>query len=169
MCWRTFANMSWRSVQTFLVLLHTEAGGTPAFQSAPLRGKCCRLRRHWAFWFCRCVLAIQLSACADATAWQSVAHLTITNMSWRSVQTFLVLLHTEAGGPPAFQSAPLRGKCCRLRRHWAFWFCRCVFRPRCRRVRRRNRPAVGYPPYVVARRSVTHLTITNAFHAPFRR
>jgi hypothetical protein len=33
MCWRTFANTSWRSVQTFLVLLHTEAGGTPAFQS----------------------------------------------------------------------------------------------------------------------------------------
>ncbi|MDR1922728.1 MAG: hypothetical protein LBQ66_00020 [Planctomycetaceae bacterium] len=23
-----------------------------------------------------------------------------------------------------------------------------VIRPRCRRVRRRNRPAVGYPPYV---------------------
>ncbi|MDR1925138.1 MAG: hypothetical protein LBQ66_12270, partial [Planctomycetaceae bacterium] len=40
--------------------------GTPAFQSAPLRGNCRRLRRHWAFWFCRCVLAIQLSACADA-------------------------------------------------------------------------------------------------------
>jgi hypothetical protein len=32
--WRTFADTSWRSVQTFLVLLHTEAGGTPAFQSA---------------------------------------------------------------------------------------------------------------------------------------
>ncbi|MDR1922945.1 MAG: hypothetical protein LBQ66_01120 [Planctomycetaceae bacterium] len=24
----------------------------------------------------------------------------------------------------------------------------CVLRPRCRRVRRRNRPAVSYPPYV---------------------
>jgi hypothetical protein len=32
-CWRTFANPFWRSVQTFLVLWHTEAGGTPAFQS----------------------------------------------------------------------------------------------------------------------------------------
>ncbi|MDR1925865.1 MAG: hypothetical protein LBQ66_15975 [Planctomycetaceae bacterium] len=30
-----------------------------------------------AFWFYQCVLAIQLSACADATAWQSVAHLTL--------------------------------------------------------------------------------------------
>jgi hypothetical protein len=38
------------------------------------------------------------------TARQSVAHLTITTLSWRSVQTFLVLLRTEAGGMPAFQS-----------------------------------------------------------------
>jgi hypothetical protein len=30
-----------------------------------------------------------------------------------------------------------------------FWFCRCVFRPHCRRVRRRNRLAVGCPPYVL--------------------
>ncbi|MDR1923701.1 MAG: hypothetical protein LBQ66_04935 [Planctomycetaceae bacterium] len=29
----------------------------------------------------------------------------------------------------------------------ANWFCRCVSRPRCRRVRRRNRLAVGCPPY----------------------
>ncbi|MDR1926041.1 MAG: hypothetical protein LBQ66_16860 [Planctomycetaceae bacterium] len=28
----------------------------------PLRDKCCRLRRHWAFWFCRCVLTLPLSA-----------------------------------------------------------------------------------------------------------
>jgi hypothetical protein len=33
MCWRTFADTFWRSVQTCSVLLHTEAGGTPAFQS----------------------------------------------------------------------------------------------------------------------------------------
>jgi hypothetical protein len=32
-CWRTFANTFWRSVQTCSVLLRTEAGGTPAFQS----------------------------------------------------------------------------------------------------------------------------------------
>ncbi|MDR1923501.1 MAG: hypothetical protein LBQ66_03920 [Planctomycetaceae bacterium] len=35
--------------------------------------------KRMAFWFYRCVLAIQLSACADATAQRSVAHLTITN------------------------------------------------------------------------------------------
>jgi hypothetical protein len=119
-----------------------------------------------AFWFWRYVLAIQLSACADVTAWQSVtyltllptllfgyltqppnvifmtagsiyqhvfrptvfgllrlpktlftkkarrsvAHLTFANPCWRSVPTFLVLLRTEAGIPPAFQSAPLRGE-----------------------------------------------------------
>ncbi|MDR1925643.1 MAG: hypothetical protein LBQ66_14830 [Planctomycetaceae bacterium] len=34
-----------------------------------------RLRRHWAVWFWRCVLAIQLSAIADATARRSVAYL----------------------------------------------------------------------------------------------
>ncbi|MDR1924167.1 MAG: hypothetical protein LBQ66_07320 [Planctomycetaceae bacterium] len=35
--------------------------------------------------------------------------------------------------------------------HWAFWFCRCVNHSRCRRAImihwRRNRPAVGCPPY----------------------
>jgi hypothetical protein len=41
---------------------------------------------------------------ADATARRSVAHLTITKPSWRSVQTCSVLLRTEAGGMPAFQS-----------------------------------------------------------------
>jgi hypothetical protein len=56
--------------------------------------------------------------------------------------------------------------------------CRCVSRPNCRRVRRRNRPAVGYPPYVTdafhapivgeytdatARQSVTHLTLPMRF------
>jgi hypothetical protein len=50
------------------------------------------------------MLAIQLSACADATAWQSVAHLTFAKPFWRSVQTCSVLLRTEAGGTPAFQS-----------------------------------------------------------------
>ncbi|MDR1925312.1 MAG: hypothetical protein LBQ66_13160 [Planctomycetaceae bacterium] len=48
-CWRTFANPFWRSVQTCLVLLHIEAGGTPAFQSMPLRGNC-RLRRRVMIW-----------------------------------------------------------------------------------------------------------------------
>ncbi|MDR1925167.1 MAG: hypothetical protein LBQ66_12420 [Planctomycetaceae bacterium] len=45
----------------------------------------------------------------------------------------------------------------------------CVFRPCCRLAPTRkvgNRPAVGCPPYVDARRSVAHLTITNVFHAP---
>jgi hypothetical protein len=55
-------------------------------------------------WFWRCVLAIQLSACADVTARQSVTHLTFADAFWRSVLTFLVLLRTEAGGTPAFQS-----------------------------------------------------------------
>ncbi|MDR1924156.1 MAG: hypothetical protein LBQ66_07255, partial [Planctomycetaceae bacterium] len=105
------------------------------------------------------------------TVRRSVAHLTFANTSWRSVQTFLVLLHTEAGGTPAFQSAPLRGYCrlapttvsTRLPPLWgrgqasplqrqrflvlgdrnsnAFWRSSC-------RLRRRNRPAVGCPPYV---------------------
>jgi hypothetical protein len=35
---------------------------------------------------------------------RSVAHLTFANPSWRSVPTCSVLLHTEAGGTPAFQS-----------------------------------------------------------------
>ncbi|MDR1925724.1 MAG: hypothetical protein LBQ66_15255 [Planctomycetaceae bacterium] len=50
-------------------------------------------------------------------------------------------------GCPRSSPSPLRGGCRRCR-HWAFWFCQCVLRPSCRRVRRRNRPAVGYPPYV---------------------
>ncbi|MDR1925428.1 MAG: hypothetical protein LBQ66_13740 [Planctomycetaceae bacterium] len=29
-----------------------------------------------------------------------------------------------------------------------FWFCQCVFRPNCRRVRRRNRLAVGCLPWL---------------------
>jgi hypothetical protein len=62
---------------------------------------------------------------ADVTARRSVthltfAHLTFANTCWRSVQTFLVLLRTEAGGMPAFQSAPLRGYC-RLRRRVTVW------------------------------------------------
>ncbi|MDR1922783.1 MAG: hypothetical protein LBQ66_00295 [Planctomycetaceae bacterium] len=36
-----------------------------------------------AFWFCRCFLAIRLSAYADVTAWQSVTHLTIGDARWR--------------------------------------------------------------------------------------
>ncbi|MDR1925906.1 MAG: hypothetical protein LBQ66_16180, partial [Planctomycetaceae bacterium] len=32
---------------------------------------------RWGGLVCRCVLAIQLSACADVTAWQSVTHLTL--------------------------------------------------------------------------------------------
>ncbi|MDR1924988.1 MAG: hypothetical protein LBQ66_11510 [Planctomycetaceae bacterium] len=51
-------------------------------------------------------------------------------------------------GCPRSSPSPLRGYC-RLRRRCVIWFCRCVFRSRCRRVRRRNRPAVGCPPYVV--------------------
>jgi hypothetical protein len=134
--------------------------------------------KHRADWFCRCVLAIQLSACADATARRSVAHHTFTNTSWRSVQTFLVLLHTEAGGTPAFQPAPLRGYCrlaptqpsggrlptirlptrlgVQFKLFWFYYAQRRAGRPRSspRRfaaivgLRRRNRPAVGYPPYV---------------------
>ncbi|MDR1923906.1 MAG: hypothetical protein LBQ66_05995 [Planctomycetaceae bacterium] len=49
----------------------------------------------------------------------SVTHLTFADTFWRSVQTCSVLLHTEAGGMPAFQSTsatrnffslPLRGE-----------------------------------------------------------
>jgi hypothetical protein len=64
----------------------------------------------WAFcpvgacWFCQHVLAPPLSACADVTARRSVTHLTFTNTSWCSVQTFLILLRTEAGETPAFPS-----------------------------------------------------------------
>jgi hypothetical protein len=83
-CWRTFANPFWRSVPTCSVLLRTEAGGTPAFQSvaasrqllvAPTLGDLVN----------RCVLAIPLSASDNDSlatlftkkAWQSVAHLTL--------------------------------------------------------------------------------------------
>jgi hypothetical protein len=55
------------------------------------------------------------SLAENTTAWRSVAHLTITNPFWRLVPTCSVPLRTEAGGTPAFQSAPLRGNC-RLRR-----------------------------------------------------
>jgi hypothetical protein len=61
----------------------------------------------------RYVLAIQLSACADVTARRSVTHLTFANMSWRSVPTCSVLLRTEAGETPAFQSAASRKFVCR--------------------------------------------------------
>jgi hypothetical protein len=111
----TFANTCWRSVQTFLVLLHTEAGGTPAFQSfaasrqmlsavptlgvsvLPVRfgDPVVGLRR-------RNRLAVGYPPYVAKTC-------------WCSAQTFLVLLRTEAGGTPAFQSVPLRGNC-RLRR-----------------------------------------------------
>jgi hypothetical protein len=57
-----------------------------------------------ADWFCRCVFPLPLSACADVTARRSVAHLTFAGAFWRSVQTCSVLLRTEAGGTPAFQS-----------------------------------------------------------------
>ncbi|MDR1926038.1 MAG: hypothetical protein LBQ66_16845 [Planctomycetaceae bacterium] len=53
-------------------------------------------------------------------------------------------------GRPRSSPLPLRGNC-RLRRCLAFWFCRCVNHSHCRRAImiywRRNRPAVGYPPY----------------------
>jgi hypothetical protein len=35
---------------------------------------------------------------------RSVTHLTFADTFWRAVLTFLVLLRTEAGGTPAFQS-----------------------------------------------------------------
>jgi hypothetical protein len=78
--------------------------GHPRSSPSPLRGKR-RLRRHLPFWFCQCVLAIQLSACADAIhqeAQRSVAHLTFAKPSWRSVPTCSVLLRTEAGGTPCY-------------------------------------------------------------------
>jgi hypothetical protein len=51
------------------------------------------------FWFFRCVLAIQLSACADVTARRSVTHLTFANafpphsggVSWIYVLTYIFL------------------------------------------------------------------------------
>ncbi|MDR1925864.1 MAG: hypothetical protein LBQ66_15970 [Planctomycetaceae bacterium] len=36
----------------------------------------------------------------------------------------------------------------------------------CSARRKRNRPAVGYPPYVAALRSVAHLTFVNPFWHP---
>jgi hypothetical protein len=77
-------------------------GGRPRSSPSPLRGYC-RLRQRVTL-VNRCVLAIQLSACADVTARRSVTHLTFANPFWCPVRTFLVLLHTEAGGMPAFQS-----------------------------------------------------------------
>jgi hypothetical protein len=108
----------------------------------------------WAFWFCQRGLAIHCFRLAplaeNATAQRSVAHLTITNTFWRSVQTCSVLLHTKAGGTPAFQSAPLRGNC-RLCRQGRIGYVRMFHAPlfsACSARRKRNRLAVGYPPYV---------------------
>jgi hypothetical protein len=60
--------------------LRTEAGGTPAFQSAPLRGNC-RLSATptGTVWNINAFHAPTVGEYADATTWQSVAHLTITN------------------------------------------------------------------------------------------
>ncbi|MDR1923217.1 MAG: hypothetical protein LBQ66_02490 [Planctomycetaceae bacterium] len=48
---------------------------------------------------------------ADATAWQSVAHLTFTNTFWRSVPTCSVLFYyaLRRAGRPRSSPFPLRG------------------------------------------------------------
>jgi hypothetical protein len=90
-------------------------------------GRDARVPVRLTFWFCRCVLAIQLSACADVTARRSVTHLTFANPFLRSVQTCSVLLRTEAGGTPAFQSVTASRQTWRLqlaqRITLTFWFC----------------------------------------------
>ncbi|MDR1922867.1 MAG: hypothetical protein LBQ66_00715 [Planctomycetaceae bacterium] len=83
-------------------------------------------------------------------------------------QLFWFYSTQRRAGRPRSSPLPLRGNC-RLRRRWAFWFCQCVsrpavceyavlvlpmrFPPRSRRAImiywRRNRPAVGCPPYVL--------------------
>jgi hypothetical protein len=54
-----------------------------------------------AFWRSRCRLAPTLFT---KKARRSVTYLTFADTFWRAVLTFLVLLRTEAGGMPAFQS-----------------------------------------------------------------
>jgi hypothetical protein len=61
----------------------------------------------WAIWYINTFPAhcFRLASLAEnTTAQRSVVHLTFANPFWRSVPTCLVLLRTEAGGMPAFQS-----------------------------------------------------------------
>jgi hypothetical protein len=92
--WQSVTHLMFWFYRCFLAIQLSACADVTAWQSVT----------HLTFWFCQCILAIQLSAVADVTAWQSVTHLAFVNTFWRSVQTFLVLLHTEAGGTPAFQS-----------------------------------------------------------------
>jgi hypothetical protein len=149
----TFAKPFWRSVQTFLVLLHTEAGGTPAFQSTPLRGYC-RLRRQLPFWFCRCVLAIQLSACADVIHQESPAvgyppyvcqHVlafssnffgSITHKGGRDDRVPVLAASRQLSATPTGDGLEYQHSFTPLRDEGkprpynvnVFWFCQCVFR-----------------------------------------
>jgi hypothetical protein len=105
MCWRTFANTFWRSVPTFLVLLRTEAGGAPAFQSVSASRKFFSLPRSGEGLErgrparTKCIRKPNEFGMNAKTCWRTFA-----NMFWRSVPTCSVLLRTEAGGTPAFQS-----------------------------------------------------------------
>jgi hypothetical protein len=129
------------------------------------------------FGFCRCVFR---SRCRRAimiywrrnrlavgcppyvAAQQSVAHLTFADTSWRSVPTCSVLLRTEAGGTPAFQSVAASRQLAA-----APTLCDLVLPMRFGDpvvgLRRRNRLAVGCPPYVIVPRTVGYLTL------PFRK
>jgi hypothetical protein len=73
---------------------------------------------------------LQLSACADVTARRSVTHLTFTNTFWRSVPTCSVLLRTEAGGTPAFQSFAAFRRRLRISKHFTpLWGTRASLAP----------------------------------------
>jgi hypothetical protein len=56
--------------------------------------------------------AANLCCITWATDRRAVAHLTIANTSWHSVQTCSVLLRTEAGIPPAFLSVAASRQLC---------------------------------------------------------
>jgi hypothetical protein len=110
----------------------------------------------WAFcpvgacWFCRCVLAIQLSACADAIHQESPA-VGYPPYVCRHVLAFSSNLCgsiTHRGGRDA--RVPVRAASRQLSATptGTVWNINAFHAPNCRRVRRRNRPAVGCPPYV---------------------
>ncbi|MDR1926040.1 MAG: hypothetical protein LBQ66_16855 [Planctomycetaceae bacterium] len=87
-----------------------------------------------AVWFCRCV---SRSSCRLAPtlftkkAWQSVAHLTVA---------VRFPPHWDEGKPRPYNVSVFW--------FWAIEIQMRFWRSGCRRVRRRNRLAVGYPPYV---------------------
>jgi hypothetical protein len=92
---------------------------------------------------------------------RSVAHLTLPTFFWRSVQTFLVLLHTEAGGTPAFQSVAASRQASAVADIGGLVY-RCVFRPAVFGLLRSPKTLFTKK----AQRSVTHLALLSGGRLP---